>query len=121
METRTRGRKYRRNSPVAGLLRAAQQRSRKRGWFFDLTEDDLGGIPTHCPYLGIELRFVGGRATANSPSLDRIDNSLGYVRGNVMIISHRANMLKSDSTLEEAEMMVVARRRFEKPGIPCAE
>lgn len=37
----------------------------------------------------------------NSPSLDRIRNELGYVRGNVIVISNRANRLKSDASIEE--------------------
>lgn len=44
--------------------------------------------------------------TDNSPSLDRIDNSSGYVKGNVHIISMRANRIKSDATLQELKSVV---------------
>lgn len=37
----------------------------------------------------------------NAASLDRIDNSKGYVRGNVMVISLRANAIKNNATAEE--------------------
>ena len=36
-----------------------------------------------------------------TPTLDRIDNSKGYVQGNVAWISFRANQAKSDTTAEE--------------------
>jgi hypothetical protein len=60
-------------------------------------------IPTHCPVLNIELKHnFGGKTPANnSPSLDKLVPELGYTRGNVFIISHRANRLKSDLTIAE--------------------
>lgn len=67
---------------------------------FTITEDDLT-LPDLCPILKIPLFSGQGKTTINSPSLDRIDNSIGYVRGNVWIISHLANRMKSDATEEE--------------------
>lgn len=60
-------------------------------------------IPLHCPVLGLPLyRNSGGSAQGpNSPSLDRIDPALGYVKGNVKVISSRANSIKSNATPEE--------------------
>lgn len=60
-------------------------------------------IPAFCPVLGLPLyRNTGGAAQGpNSPSLDRIDASLGYVRGNVAVISAKANAIKSNATPEE--------------------
>jgi hypothetical protein len=51
-----------------------------------------------------------GESIDNSPSLDRIDTSKGYVKGNVWVISWRANKLKSDATLAELESIVLALR-----------
>jgi hypothetical protein len=58
--------------------------------------------------LGIKLQYGGEQGKnlrAKSKwalaSLDRRDNSLGYISGNVFIISLRANMLKSDGTPDE--------------------
>jgi hypothetical protein len=56
--------------------------------------------PTHCPILGIELTR-GDRTLVSNFSIDRINNSLGYVRGNIQIISNRANRLKADASREE--------------------
>lgn len=59
-------------------------------------------VPTHCPILGLPLFQSEGKGGGpNSPSLDRIEPTLGYVPGNIIVISNRANRLKSDATIEE--------------------
>jgi hypothetical protein len=59
-----------------------------------------------CPILGIDLVWDNSGPVAHgSPSLDRIDNKQGYIKGNVQIISHRANGLKRDYLLVEWEKM----------------
>jgi hypothetical protein len=84
------------------MLRAAQKRADARGLAFALTLADIA-IPSTCPVLGIAIDRSAGAAAAGSPSLDRIDNGKGYVRGNVAVISLRANQLKRDGTAEEHE------------------
>lgn len=59
-------------------------------------------IPLVCPYLGIPINWDAWQARDdNAPSFDRVDNSLGYVAGNVIICSWRANRLKNDGTAVE--------------------
>jgi len=74
---------------------------------FNLTIEDVA-IPKYCPVLGIELRVNhdGGQANDNSPSLDRVNPELGYVKGNVNIISKRANTIKSFGTIEEHKKVI---------------
>lgn len=69
---------------------------------FDLEFDDIEW-PTHCPVLGIELDYYGllGSRNEASVSFDRVDSTIGYVPGNVIIISWRANRVKNDGTSEE--------------------
>jgi hypothetical protein len=43
---------------------------------------------------------------ANWPSVDRVDNACGYVKGNIRVISARANHLKSDATVEEIRSLL---------------
>lgn len=88
--------------PELRMLRRAKQRAKERGLDFDITAEDIV-IPTHCPVLGTELKVHKGRSGGNpeSPALDRIDNTKGYVKGNVMVVSHRANMMKVDASPEE--------------------
>jgi hypothetical protein len=63
-------------------------------------------------YFGTEFLQLNvnnrSRREPNSPSLDRIDNTKGYVPGNVWVISWRANDLKRNATLEELKLLVAA-------------
>lgn len=88
-------------NPERHLLNTSRQRARKRGVEHTITLADIV-IPTHCPVLGVPLEMYGG---VNSPSLDRINSDYGYVPGNVMVISWRANQLKSDATPEEIKKL----------------
>jgi hypothetical protein len=75
------------------------------GWDFDLTLEDTQ-VPTRCPILDIPLFFTPAKRTDNTPSLDRKDNSKGYMKGNVFIISWRANQIKRDATPEELRELI---------------
>ena len=92
--------------PRSRLINAAN-RARNAGVPFELTEGDFE-IPSVCPVLGIPLVPGKGRRgpTDSSPTLDRIISSRGYVRDNVVVVSWRANRLKSDGTMTELETIV---------------
>lgn len=96
---------WRSREPERVLYSLAKQRAAKRGLAFTIEPSDIV-IPERCPILGIPLVKGVGRAHHGSPSLDRIDNTRGYEKGNVMVISHRANHLKSDATAEELALLV---------------
>jgi hypothetical protein len=57
--------------------------------------------PKVCTVLGIKLDWGMNGLTDNSPSLDRINSKLGYIPGNVMIMSNLANKMKSSATPEQ--------------------
>ena len=57
--------------------------------------------PKVCPVFGVELGWDVGGLNGNSPSLDRIDSTKGYIKGNVMMISHLANSMKQNATPEQ--------------------
>lgn len=84
------------------VLYQARLRAKRKGIPFDITEGDIE-VPEVCPVLGMRLEMAVGAVKDNSPSLDRIDPVLGYVRGNVVVLSHRANRIKSDGTADEHE------------------
>jgi hypothetical protein len=93
------------------MLRRAKHRAKLLNLPFDLTPDDIT-IPERCPLLGIVLKPEKTKARWCAPSLDRIIPELGYVKGNVMVVSQRANVLKRDASLEELEMLVCGLRRI---------
>lgn len=92
--------RYEALSPEERLYWFARSRAKKKGIEFNLTVEDIE-IPEVCPVLGTPMK---------SPSLDRFDNSRGYTPDNIRVISTRANMIKSDSTLEELERIVAYMR-----------
>ena len=102
------------NSLKLCLLRAAKQRARIKGLDFNIDITDIN-LPNKCPLLDIPLNSFYGKATDNSYSIDRIDSSKGYIKGNVWVISKRANTLKGNATLEELELLVRnLRKKIEK-------
>jgi hypothetical protein len=95
-------RKARRKRPTVHMLARVKRRAKERGLAFDLTAECII-IPAVCPVLGIPLTIGKGSASDNSPELDRIDNRKGYVKGNVIVVSRRANRIKNDATVAELE------------------
>nr|DAO50658.1 MAG TPA: restriction endonuclease [Caudoviricetes sp.] len=89
------------------IIRSAKRRALSQGIPFDIDYTDIH-IPEYCPLLGIKLnKHIGdGGRFDDSPSLDKIIPELGYVKGNVWIISDRANRIKSDASLEELQLLV---------------
>lgn len=86
------------------LWKSARSRANERGIDFSIAVSDVV-IPDVCPILGIVInRDERGRMQASSPSLDRIDNSAGYVPGNVWVISWKANRIKSDASIEDLKV-----------------
>lgn len=82
------------------ILNGIRRRAKERGIPFDLEISDITP-PECCPVFGIMLSRGIGAPSPNSPSVDRILPEVGYVKGNIQIISNRANLMKSDATPEE--------------------
>jgi len=87
------------------MLSRAKDTAKRRGLECTITAEDIV-IPTHCPIFGTPLLATPGKVSPNSPSIDRIDNSRGYVPGNIIVISFRANRIKSDASLSELQALV---------------
>ncbi len=98
--------RWRLNNREAAMLSAAKARAKKAGLDFDINLSDFS-IPEMCPILEIPLFFTEGLQADNTPALDRIDNSKGYVKGNVRVISHKANRHKADLSLEDIERLYI--------------
>lgn len=92
---------WRRRVPELSMFTNAKTRARLNNWEFDITEDDIK-IPEFCPVFGIKLE-VGNEQHEGSPSIDRIDSKKGYVKGNVIVVSWKANNIKGAATPEELQ------------------
>ena len=102
--------KWRIENPYNVALGDAKKSSKKRDSVpkeFNIDVDYLKQIDTTdiCPILEIPMRwwsgYGNGQTNPNAKSLDRIDSSRGYIKGNVIIISWRANKIKNNANLEE--------------------
>jgi hypothetical protein len=87
------------------LWNSSYSRARECGIEHSIKVSDIPS-PKRCRYLGVELDYTlpcrrGSRRQFNAPSIDRIDPSLGYIVGNIQIISDLANRMKSDATIEQ--------------------
>lgn len=93
---------YRQTHAENIVIQNAKARAKKLNVPFDLTAEDII-IPDTCPILGIPIMRNNGKRvhSDNSPSLDRLVPALGYVKGNVHVISYRANLIKNQGTLAE--------------------
>lgn len=87
---------------IKRILWSAKKRAKIKNVPFNLTEEDII-IPEFCPYLGIKITEHSDRydKRGSVASLDRIIPELGYVKGNVEVISHQANTMKSNATKEQ--------------------
>jgi archaellum component FlaC len=94
-------------STEQAMLNRSKSRARKKGFEHNITIEDIK-IPKNCPLLGIPLTKGKDGVHSNSPTLDRIDSNKGYVKGNVWVISYKANTIKSDATPEE--LLTIATR-----------
>jgi hypothetical protein len=83
------------------LLRECKTRSERKNTFCNLEKADIKELMTNtCPALGIEL-IIGKEDWGNSPTIDRIDNTKGYVKGNIIVVSMLANCIKNQATPDQ--------------------
>jgi hypothetical protein len=91
-------------NPQYYLWYVARTRARKYNTEFNIEESDII-IPVYCPILNCKLE-KGEGYLFNAMSLDRVDNTKGYIKGNVRVISRKANLLKSSLTLDVLENII---------------
>lgn len=86
---------------------AAKARAAMKGIPFEISLEDVRNAWTDtCPVLLIPLKFNVGGAKGDSHSIDRIDNSKGYIPGNIAIVSNLFNSMKRDLTPEIVRRML---------------
>jgi hypothetical protein len=91
-----------------------QRRAESKNIPFELSIDDIRTMITEtkvCPVFGVDLVIGGGD---NAPSIDRLDSSKGYVVGNVIVMSSRANRIKNNATADEVMQVALWMKRYER-------
>jgi hypothetical protein len=96
------GLRYRQKYPEKVLCTTAKARAKKKNVPFNITKDDIY-IPEICPILNVKMQSKSGSNGGGpfSPSLDRIVPELGYVPGNIRVISLLANNMKSSANNQQ--------------------
>ena len=91
---------------ISCLLKEAANRCRNNG--MEVDKEYLLSLKdntyTHCKCCGVEYDYTAKRS--NTPSVDRVDNSKGYIKGNVEIICANCNITKNDLTIEKMNMFI---------------
>lgn len=101
---------YQKNADFA-VWTNLKTKAKKLGIPFDIEPEDIRA-PEFCPVLGIKLgRGREHQQLGTSPSVDRLEPSKGYVKGNVIVVSYRVNRIKNDATVGE---LVAVARFYEK-------
>ena len=97
---------------IQDLLGGIRKNAKKRNLTFSLKVKDKKPLITkRCPILNIKYELnkkdltwgskKGQNNWANSMSVDRIDNSRGYISGNVVLVSSLANAIKNQATPDQ--------------------
>jgi hypothetical protein len=107
------GRRAKERDPLGHLLRIAEKRARDQNIPFAITREDVT-MPDKCPVFGTAWEWgVGKMGWRNryAPSLDKVKPRLGYVPGNVRVISTRANHLKNNASVSEIRAVLAYMER----------
>jgi hypothetical protein len=88
-------------TPEELLWERLKQNSKKTNREFSINVEDIV-IPEYCPYLKIKLSTnLNEYALPNYYTGDRIDSNLGYIKGNVQVLSLLANTMKNKATIDQ--------------------
>lgn len=98
--------------PSRYIIYRVRTRAKKDNILFDITEKDIL-MPETCPVFGYKLVFDNCLSLYNSPSLDRIDNNIGYIRDNVKIISYKANLIKNSGDYRDHRLIIDYMKNFQ--------
>ncbi len=97
------GRRWRAKNRAAVLFKSCRDNAKRRGRSLDFTltleEVEQMLAPMTCSATGLPLVWEHDGSSARNPwapSLDRLDNSIGYVPGNVRVVCWAFNCMRAD-------------------------
>lgn len=100
---------------IKSIYNQLKASAKKRNIPFELTLCDLNDLsfPITCPVFNIVLKYNTNKAEDDSFSIDRKDSSKGYTADNIIVVSNRANKLKSNATISELKQIYDFYKQFE--------
>lgn len=110
---------------LSRMVSDARKRARKKKIPFELTDHDVREMffmsKGRCSVSGLPFRHPEGekiryRKNPYAPSMDRIDNRLGYTPDNVRLVCVAMNLAMHQWGLEFFDELAAARREFKKKG-----
>jgi hypothetical protein len=103
------------------IISDSRKRALKHGFNHNLDREYLVALyweqKGKCAISGVEMEFQSGTRECKNPnrlSIDRIDNTKGYIKGNVRLVTHWVNNAKStygDDVLMEYSKKIAKKRR----------
>lgn len=87
---------------IHNMWKSAQAKALRKELEFNIEETDII-IPEVCPILEVPFIYGTKGNYKYTPSLDRIDNTKGYIKGNIQVISNLANTMKNSASQEELQ------------------
>jgi len=99
------------DTKVAKKYLQIKQSASSRGIDFDLSLTSIRNIlkSKRCAYTGDKLNHTAG--DRNQLTVDRVDNSIGYVTGNVVACADWFNQIKGQVSVKEAELIIKTHRK----------
>lgn len=96
---------------AASLIKGIHSRCKISGRICTISRNDIIEIFDKqkglCFYTGEGMSWQRGEGLKrNSVSVDRVDSSLGYIQGNIVLCLHAVNQMKSSATEEELERWI---------------
>ncbi|PPD55712.1 MAG: hypothetical protein CTY12_00200 [Methylotenera sp.] len=92
------------------LFKSTARSAKRRNIEFNISYPHLLSLinsTTVCPILDVQLVIGNTHKTKNTtPSIDRVNNNVGYIDNNIQIISWKANYLKRDATIVELNQII---------------
>jgi len=104
---------------IGGIYISYRARAKKRGYFFDLTRDECDKLfLSDCHYCGnppqgnFRTGYKPTEAGLKYNGIDRVNNELGYIPGNIVACCRFCNVAKRDMSYED--FLALCRRIAER-------
>jgi len=93
---------------IRRLMSDAKRRAAEKGREYSLDFVWLAQQPNVCAVTGADFRLTPGVRDPRSPSIDRIDSTVGYTPANSRLVCNWYNLAKSNFDEQEMHALILA-------------